>query len=59
MAAIVSCGRSQQEGSSACVASFGLNGNCAGTGCVFRMDRANVLDFVNSYLATSTSRGRK
>jgi hypothetical protein len=32
------------------VTSFGLNGNCAGTGGVFRMDRANVLDFVNSYL---------
>ncbi len=32
------------------VTSFGLNGNCGGTGGVFRMDRANVLDFVNSYL---------
>jgi V8-like Glu-specific endopeptidase len=32
------------------VTSFGLNGNCAGTGGVFRMDRQNVLDFVNSYL---------
>lgn len=32
------------------VTSFGLNGNCAGTGGVFRMDRANVLEFVNSYL---------
>lgn len=32
------------------VTSFGLNGNCAGTGGVFRMDRADVLDFVNSYL---------
>jgi hypothetical protein len=32
------------------VTSFGLNGNCAGTGGVFRMDRANVLDFVNSFL---------
>src|SRR5438270_4477486 len=28
------------------VTSFGLNGNCAGTGGVFRMDRKNVLDFV-------------
>jgi hypothetical protein len=28
------------------VTSFGLNGNCAGTGGVFRMDRQNVLDFV-------------
>ena len=32
------------------VTSFGLNGNCAGTGGVFRMDRQNVLDFVNSHL---------
>lgn len=32
------------------VTSFGVNGNCAGTGGVFRMDRQNVLDFVNFYL---------
>ena len=32
------------------VTSFGINGNCAGTGGVFRMDRKNVLDFVNSFL---------
>lgn len=32
------------------VTSFGINGNCAGTGGVFRMDRQNVLDFVNAYL---------
>lgn len=32
------------------VTSFGLNGNCAGTGGVFRVDRANVLDFLNSFL---------
>jgi secreted trypsin-like serine protease len=32
------------------VTSFGINGNCAGTGGVFRMDRQNVIDFVNSYL---------
>jgi hypothetical protein len=32
------------------VTSFGLNGNCAGTGGVFRMDRQDVLDFVNGYL---------
>jgi V8-like Glu-specific endopeptidase len=32
------------------VTSFGLNGNCAGIGGVFRMDRQNVLDFVNQYL---------
>lgn len=34
----------------AAVTSFGLNGNCAGTGGVFRTDRQNVLNFVNSYL---------
>ena len=32
------------------VTSFGLNGTCGGTGGVFRVDRRNVLDFVNSYL---------
>jgi len=32
------------------VTSFGINGNCAGTGGVFRMDRQNILDFVNSFL---------
>lgn len=32
------------------VTSFGMNGNCAGTGGVFRMDRQNVLDFVNSHM---------
>ena len=32
------------------VTSFGINGNCAGTGGVFRMDRQDVLDFVNAYL---------
>jgi trypsin len=32
------------------VTSFGLNGNCAGTGGVFRLDRQNVLDFVRQYL---------
>jgi hypothetical protein len=33
----------------AAVTSFGINGNCAGTGGVFRMDRQDVLDFVNSH----------
>jgi hypothetical protein len=28
------------------VTSFGMNGNCAGTGGVFRVDRQNVLDFI-------------
>jgi trypsin len=32
------------------VTSYGINGNCAGTGGVFRMDRQDVLDFVKSYL---------
>jgi hypothetical protein len=32
------------------VTSFGINGNCAGTGGVFRMDRQNVLDWVNTFL---------
>ena len=32
------------------VTSFGINGNCAGTGGVFRMDREAALDFVNGYL---------
>ena len=34
------------------VTSFGLNGNCAGTGGVFRVDRQNVLDFVGQFLKT-------
>ena len=33
------------------VTSFGINGNCAGTGGVFRMDRANVLNFINGFIA--------
>ncbi len=32
------------------VTSFGLNGNCAGGGGVFRMDRVWALDFVQSFL---------
>lgn len=32
------------------VTSFGLNGNCAGTGGVFRMDRSWSLDWVGSFL---------
>jgi V8-like Glu-specific endopeptidase len=31
------------------ITSFGMNGNCAGTGGVFRVDRQNVLDFINTY----------
>jgi len=34
------------------VTSFGINGNCAATGGVFRLDRANVLSFINSFIAT-------
>jgi Trypsin len=32
------------------VTSFGINGNCAGTGGVFRLDRFWSLEFINSYL---------
>jgi len=32
------------------VTSFGLNSTCGGTGGVFRVDRPDVLDFVNQYL---------
>lgn len=32
------------------ITSFGINGNCAGTGGVFRTDRQNVLNFINSFL---------
>lgn len=32
------------------VTSFGLNGNCRGTGGVFRMDREDVQNFVNYFL---------
>lgn len=32
------------------VTSFGKNGNCAGTGGVFRLDRQNVQDFIGQYL---------
>lgn len=32
------------------VTSFGLNGTCGGTGGVFRLDRQDVLDFVNPFL---------
>ncbi len=35
------------------VTSFGLNGNCAGTGGVFRMDRQNVQDFINAFIAVN------
>ena len=34
----------------AAVTSFGINGNCAGTGGVFRLDKKDVLDFVGQYL---------
>jgi secreted trypsin-like serine protease len=32
------------------VTSFGINGNCAGTGGVFRLDRQDVIAFVNQFL---------
>ena len=34
------------------VTSFGINGNCAGTGGVFRMDRSWSLDWVSSFLGS-------
>jgi secreted trypsin-like serine protease len=34
----------------AAISSFGINGNCAGTGGVFRTDRQDVLDFIHLYL---------
>jgi len=37
------------------VTSFGRNGNCAGTGGVFRLDRQNVLDFINGFIAAPYS----
>jgi hypothetical protein len=37
------------------VTSFGINGNCAGTGGVFRLDRENVLDFINDFIAAPYS----
>jgi secreted trypsin-like serine protease len=32
------------------VTSFGINGNCAGTGGVYRMDRQHDIDWVNSFI---------
>lgn len=32
------------------ITSYGKNGTCAGTGGVFRVDRQNVLDFINSFM---------
>lgn len=36
------------------VTSFGLNPTCAGTGGVFRIDRQNVLDFINAFMEPET-----
>jgi V8-like Glu-specific endopeptidase len=33
------------------ITSFGINGNCAGTGGVFRTDRQDVLDFIADFMA--------
>jgi hypothetical protein len=33
------------------VTSFGMNSTCGGTGGVFRMDRQNVQDFINGFVA--------
>ena len=32
------------------VTSFGINGNCAGTGGVYRLDRQHDIDWINSIL---------
>jgi secreted trypsin-like serine protease len=32
------------------VTSFGINGNCAGTGGVYRMDRADALEFLRDFV---------
>ena len=34
----------------AAVTSFGLNGNCAGTGGGYRVDQADDLDWLNGFL---------
>lgn len=34
----------------AAVTSFGINGNCAGTGGVYRLDKQDDLDWVNSFM---------
>lgn len=39
------------------VTSYGLNGACGGTGGVFRLDRANVLEFVTSFLDADNGDG--
>jgi secreted trypsin-like serine protease len=32
------------------VTSFGINGNCAGTGGVFRLDKTDVLEFIDDFM---------
>jgi secreted trypsin-like serine protease len=34
----------------AAVTSFGLNNTCGGTGGVFRLDRENVLEFIDDFM---------
>ena len=36
----------------AAVTSFGKNNNCSGTGGAFRVDRTNVLNFINTFIAS-------
>jgi hypothetical protein len=38
------------------VTSFGINGNCAGTGGVYRVDRSDDLDFLATFTATKKPR---
>lgn len=39
------------------VTSFGLNYSCGGTGGVFRVDRGDVLDFVNDFMSAASGNG--
>ena len=38
------------------ITSFGINGNCAGTGGVYRVDRADDLAFIGGFLGTKRRR---
>lgn len=38
----------------AAVTSFGKNGNCAGTGGVFRLDKTDVLEFIGEFMTDAS-----
>jgi len=40
------------------VTSFGMNGNCAGTGGVYRVDRSDDLNWIATFLTASAKKGR-